>query len=316
MASCLAAGTAYANYGVPMIPFYIYYSMFGYQRVGDLVWAFADSRGKGFLMGGTSGRTTLLGEGLQHQDGQSPLLFSVVPTCAIYDPAYAYELAVIIQDGIRRMYQEMEDRFYYICVYNENYMQPPMPGIENGVSPELRDGILKGIYKYRASENGPAVAQLFGSGSILNEALRAQKILAERYQIATDVWSVTSYNELRREGLAVDRWNRLHPAEIPRVAHIARLFEGEPGPIIASSDYIKAVPDQLSPWLGPGSIPWVPTASAAAKTGNTCAVSSRSQRKRSRRRRSRHWPAKANWMPNARRRPSPNSGSIPKPRTR
>jgi len=250
MASCLAAGTAYANYGVPMIPFYIYYSMFGYQRVGDLVWSFADSRGKGFLMGGTSGRTTLLGEGLQHQDGQSPLLFSVVPTCAIYDPAYAYELAVIIQDGIRRMYQEMEDRFYYICVYNENYIQPPMPGVENGVSPELRDGILKGIYKYRASENGPAAAQLFGSGSILNEALRAQKILAERYQIATDVWSVTSYNELRREGLAVDRWNRLHPAEIPRVAHIARLFEGEPGPIIASSDYIKAVPDQLSPWLG------------------------------------------------------------------
>jgi pyruvate dehydrogenase E1 component len=250
MASCLAAGTAYANYGVPMIPFYIYYSMFGYQRVGDLVWAFADSRGKGFLMGGTSGRTTLLGEGLQHQDGQSPLLFSVVPTCAIYDPAYAYELAVIIQDGIRRMYQEMEDRFYYICVYNENYVQPPMPGIENGVSPELREGILKGIYKYRASENGPAVAQLFGSGSILNEALKAQKILAERYQVATDVWSVTSYNELRRAGLAVDRWNRLHPTEVPRVAHIARLFEGEPGPIIASSDYIKAVPDQLSPWLG------------------------------------------------------------------
>jgi len=250
MASCLAAGTAYANYGVPMIPFYIYYSMFGYQRVGDLVWAFADSRGKGFLMGGTSGRTTLLGERLQHQDGQSPILFSVVPTCAIYDPAYAYELAVIIQDGIRRMYQEMEDRFYYICVYNENYVQPPMPGIENGVSPELRAGILKGIYKYRASESGPAVAQLFGSGSILNEALKAQKILAERYQVATDVWSVTSYNELRRDGLAVDRWNRLHPTEVPRVAHIARLFEGEPGPIIASSDYIKAVPDQLSPWLG------------------------------------------------------------------
>ena len=178
MASCIAAGTAYANYGVPMIPFYIYYSMFGYQRVGDLVWAFADSRGKGFLMGGTSGRTTLSGEGLQHQDGHSPLLFSVVPTCAVYDPAYAYELAVIIQDGIRRMYQEMEDRFYYICVYNENYPQPPMPGIENGVSPELRDGILKGIYKFRASEKGPAVAQLFGSGSILNEALKAQQILA------------------------------------------------------------------------------------------------------------------------------------------
>jgi pyruvate dehydrogenase E1 component len=201
-------------------------------------------------MGGTSGRTTLSGEGLQHQDGHSPLLFSVVPTCAVYDPAYAYELAIIIQDGIRRMYQEMEDRFYYICVYNENYPQPPMPGIEHGVSPELRDGILKGIYKFRPAEKGPAVAQLFGSGSILNEALKAQQILAERYQVATDVWSVTSYNELRREGLAVDRWNRLHPTEIPRVPHIARLFEGEPGPIIASSDYMKAWPDQLSPWLG------------------------------------------------------------------
>src|SRR5579862_9121704 len=226
MASCLAAGTAYANHGVPMIPFYIYYSMFGYQRVGDLIWAFADSRGKGFLMGGTSGRTTLLGEGLQHQDGHSPLLFSVVPTCAVYDPAYAYELAVIIQDGIRRMYQEMEARFYYICVYNENYPQPPMPGIEHGVSPELRDGILKGIYKVRPADKGPAVAQLFGSGSILNEALKAQQILAERYQVAADVWSVTSYNELRREGMAVDRWNRLHPTEAPRAAHIAKVMEG------------------------------------------------------------------------------------------
>ena len=208
MASCMAAGTAYANYGVPMIPFYIYYSMFGYQRVGDLVWAFADSRGKGFLMGGTAGRTTLLGEGLQHQDGHSPMLFSVVPTCAIYDPAYAYELAVIIQDGIRRMYQEREDRFYYLTVYNENYVQPPMPEMALGI----REGILQGIYKYRRRAEGPAVAQLFGSGSILNEALRAQQILAERYQVATDVWSVTSYNELRREALAVERWNRLHPA--------------------------------------------------------------------------------------------------------
>src|SRR6202140_4793324 len=249
MASCLAAGTAYANYGVPMIPFYIYYSMFGYQRVGDLVWSFADSRGKGFLMGGTSGRTTLLGEGLQHQDGQSPLLFSVVPTCAIYDPAYAYELAVIIQDGIRRMYQEMEDRFYYICVYNENYVQPPMPGIEHGVPPELRDGILKGIYKYRASDSGSAVAQLFGSGSILNEALKAQKILAERYQVATDVWSVTSYNELRRDALAAERWNRLHPAEPRRTPYIVTALEGSNGPIIASSDYMKIVPDQLAQWL-------------------------------------------------------------------
>jgi pyruvate dehydrogenase E1 component len=218
--------------------------MFGYQRVGDLVWAFADSRGKGFLLGGTSGRTTLNGEGLQHQDGHSPMLFSAVPTCAVYDPAYAYELAVIIQDGIRRMYQENEDRFYYLCVYNENYVQPAMPAGDH-----VRDGILKGLYKYRASDKGPAVAQLFGSGSILNEALRAQQILAERYQIAADVWSVTSYNELRREGLEVERWNRLHPAEAPRTPYILKALEGSPGPIIASSDYMKAVPDQLSPWL-------------------------------------------------------------------
>ncbi|HLH42599.1 MAG TPA: pyruvate dehydrogenase (acetyl-transferring), homodimeric type [Bryobacteraceae bacterium] len=245
MASCLAAGTAYANYGVPMIPFYIYYSMFGYQRVGDLIWAFGDSRGKGFLMGGTAGRTTLLGEGLQHDDGQSPLLFSVVPTCAIYDPAYAYELAVIVQDGIRRMYQEGEDRFYYLTVYNENYVQPPMPEGE-----QVREGILRGIYKFRSAEKGRPAAQLFGSGSILNEALRAQQILAERYEIPTDVWSVPSYNELRREAMEVDRWNRLHPAQQPRVPYIAALMEKTEGPIVAASDYMKAVPDQLARWIG------------------------------------------------------------------
>jgi pyruvate dehydrogenase E1 component len=245
MASCLAAGTAYANYGVPMIPFYIYYSMFGFQRVGDLVWAFADSRGKGFLLGGTAGRTTLLGEGLQHDDGQSPLLFSVVPTCAIYDPAFAYELAVIVQDGIRRMYQLGEDRFYYLTVYNENYVQPPMPEGEG-----VREGILRGIYKYKAAEKGVAAAQLLGSGPILNEALRAQQILAERYEIPTDVWSVPSYNQLRREAMEVDRWNRLHPAEAPKTPYITALMEDTQGPIVASSDYMKAVPDQLAPWIG------------------------------------------------------------------
>ena len=176
MASFTAAGTAYANYGVPMIPFFTYYSMFGFQRIGDLIWAFADSRGKGFLMGGTAGRTTLSGEGLQHQDGHSLVLASTVPTCRSYDPAYAYEIAVIIQDGIRRMYQEMEDRFYYLTVYNENYAQPAMP---EGVP----DGILRGIYRYQAAENGSAQAHLFGSGPILNEALRAQKILAEKYHV-------------------------------------------------------------------------------------------------------------------------------------
>jgi pyruvate dehydrogenase E1 component len=245
MASCMAAGTSYANYGVPMIPFFIYYSMFGFQRVGDLIWAFADSRGKGFLMGGTAGRSTLSGEGLQHQDGHSPVVAATVPTCAVYDPAYAYELAVIVQDGIRRMYQEGEDLFYYLTVYNENYVQPPMPQLEG-----IQEGILRGIYKFRPAEQGPAMAQLFGSGSILNEALRAQQILAERYQVPTDVWSVPSYNELRREALAVDRWNRLHPAEKPRTPYIVRQLVWEPGPVIASSDYIKAQPDQLAPWLG------------------------------------------------------------------
>ncbi len=248
MASFTAAGSAYATVGVPMIPFFTFYSMFGFQRVGDLCWAFADLRGKGFLMGATAGRTTLLGEGLQHQDGHSPILASVVPTCASYDPAYAYELAVIIQDGIRRMYQEREDRFYYITIYNENYAQPPMPE-DAGVREEIRKGILNGIYKYRAADNGPATVQLFGSGSILNEALRAQKILEERYQVAADVWSVTSYNQLRRDGLAVERWNRLHPSEPAKSPHIVKVLEGSNGPIVAATDYIKAVPDQLAPWL-------------------------------------------------------------------
>jgi pyruvate dehydrogenase E1 component len=168
----------------------------------------------------------------------------------VYDPAYAYELAVIVEEGIRRMYEQNEARFYYICVYNENYVQPPMPGLEQGISEDLRQGILRGLYKYRAAADGPAVAQLFGSGSILNEALRAQQLLAERYQVAADVWSVTSYNELRRDGLDVERWNRLHPAEAPRTPYIVSALAGAEGPVIASSDYIKAMPDQLSPWIG------------------------------------------------------------------
>jgi pyruvate dehydrogenase E1 component len=243
MASCIAAGTAYANYGVPTIPFFIYYSMFGFQRVGDLIWAFADSRGKGFLMGGTAGRTTLLGEGLQHQDGHSPVLSSTVPTCATYDPAFAYEIAVIIQDGIRRMYQENEDMFYYLTVYNENYAQPPMP------AEDIQEGILKGIYKYRPAPSGSATVQLFGSGPIVNEALRAQEMLAERFGVHADVWSVTSYNELRREALRTERWNRLHPNEEVRTPYILQALKGSEGPIIAASDYMKVVPDQLSPWL-------------------------------------------------------------------
>ncbi|HUI57862.1 MAG TPA: pyruvate dehydrogenase (acetyl-transferring), homodimeric type [Bryobacteraceae bacterium] len=243
MASFTAAGTAYVNFSLEMIPFFIYYSMFGFQRVGDLVWAFGDARGKGFLCGGTAGRTTLAGEGLQHQDGHSMVLASTMPTCAAYDPAFAYEIAIIVQDGIRRMYQEQEDRFYYLTLYNENYAMPPMP---EGLNPE---DVIKGIYRYRAAENGKAKAQLFGSGPILNEALRAQQILAERYEVPADVWSVTSYNELRREALRVERWNRLHPDAPPRTPHIVEALKGAEGPIVAATDYMKVVPDQLAPWL-------------------------------------------------------------------
>ena len=243
MASCMAAGTAYANYGVPMIPFFAYYSMFGFQRVGDLIWAFGDSRGKGFVMGGTAGRTTLLGEGLQHQDGHSPVLASTVPNCITYDPAYAYEMAVVIQDGLRRMYQENESCFYYVTMYNENYAQPEMPGMD------VVEGILKGIYRYRPAPDGKAVVNLFGSGPILNEALHAQSILAEKYGVAADVWSVTSYNELRREALAVERWNRLNPSEAPKRPYVLTALEGTDAPIVAATDYMKIVPDQLAPWL-------------------------------------------------------------------
>jgi pyruvate dehydrogenase E1 component len=220
--------------------------MFGFQRVGDMIWAFADSRGRGFLMGGTAGRTTMLGEGLQHQDGHSHVLSSTVPTCLSYDPAYVFELAVVLQDGIRRMYQEGESVFYYITMYNEDYPMPPMP--EN--DPEgSQEGILRGIYKFRPAKKGKATVQLFGSGPILNEALKAQEILAEKYNLQADVWSVTSYTELRRDALAVERWNRLHPAEPEKTPYIVTALQGAKGPIIAASDYMKTVPDGLAPWL-------------------------------------------------------------------
>jgi pyruvate dehydrogenase E1 component len=225
-----------------MIPFFIFYSMFGFQRVGDFIWAFADSRGKGFICGATAGRTTLNGEGLQHQDGHSHVLASTVPTCAAYDPAYAYEIAVIVQDGLRRMYGEHEDLFYYLTLYNENYAQPAMP---EGVS----EGIIRGIYKLKSGA-GKAKLQLFGSGPMLPESLRAQKILAEQYKVHADVWSVTSYNELRRDALRVDRLNRLNPAEPEQVPYILQAIAGSEGPIIAATDFMKIVPDQLSPWLG------------------------------------------------------------------
>ncbi len=246
MASFTAAGTAYSNYKIPMVPFYMYYSMFGFQRVGDMVWAFADSRGKGFLMGGTAGRTTMLGEGLQHQDGHSHVLSSTVPTCISYDPAYVYELAVILQDGLRRMYQQGEDCFYYITMYNEDYAMPELP---ESSRKEITEGIVRGIYKFKASAKSKAVAQLFGSGPILNEVVRAQSILAEKYAVQTDVWSVTSYNELRREALATERRNRLHPAEPEQQPYILKALGTAKGPIIAASDYMKAQPDSLAPWL-------------------------------------------------------------------
>jgi pyruvate dehydrogenase E1 component len=242
MASFTAAGTAYSTYGVPSVPFYLYYSMFGFQRIGDMAWAFADSRGKGFLMGGTAGRTTMLGEGLQHQDGHSLVLSSTVPTCRTYDPAFVYELAVVVQDGIKRMYEDGEDAFYYITMYNEDYAQPAMP---EGVA----EGIIKGLYKLKPAE-GEATVQLFGSGPILNEVLRAQTILAEKYKVHADVWSVPSYTEVRRDALAVERWNRLHPAEPEKKSYLQTLLDGTKGPIIAASDYMKSLPDGLSPWIG------------------------------------------------------------------
>jgi pyruvate dehydrogenase E1 component len=244
MASFIAAGTAYATHGINTIPFFIYYSMFGFQRIADFIWAAADMRVRGFLLGGTSGRTTLAGEGLQHQDGNSHVLALPVPNLLAYDPAFAYELAVIIQDGIRRMYKEGESIFYYITVMNEPYAMPQMPG-------DVREGILKGMYRYRAASNpdSPLHAQLFGSGAILNEALRAQEILAEKYGVAADVWSVTSYKALYTDGIETDRWNRLHPREKPRVPYVTECLADAPGVLVAATDYLKTLPSMVSQWI-------------------------------------------------------------------
>ena len=244
MSSFIAAGTAYATHGINTIPFFIYYSMFGFQRIGDLIWAAGDMRCKGFMVGGTAGRTTLAGEGLQHQDGHSHLLAYPIPNLKAYDPAFAYEIAVIIQEGIRRMYVEQEDLFYYITVMNETYKQPPMP---QGV----KEGILKGMYKFRDSQNKEAKlhAQLFGSGTILNEVLKAQEVLGDKYGVAADVWSVTSYKELYRDGLEKERWNMLHPSEIKRVPYITECVKDAPGVFVAASDYVMALPDSISQWL-------------------------------------------------------------------
>jgi pyruvate dehydrogenase E1 component len=242
MSSFIAAGTSYSTHEVQMVPFFIFYSMFGFQRIGDLVWAAGDSRTRGFMLGGTAGRTTLNGEGLQHQDGHSHVLFSVVPNCRAYDPGFAYELAVIIHDGLHRMVVEQEDVFYYITLMNENYHHPPLPE-------GAREGILRGMYLLReASGNGPRV-QLLGSGAILNEVIAAAELLQEDFDVAADVWSVTSFTELRREGLEVERWNMLHPLEEPHQSYVSQCLGGREGPVVASSDYMRAFPDQIRQWV-------------------------------------------------------------------
>ena len=244
MSSFIAAGTAYSTLGVNTIPFYTYYSMFGPQRTGDLIWAAADMTCRGFLVGATSGRTTLNGEGLQHQDGHSPVIFSTVPTCMTYDPAFAYELAVIIREGIYRMYELQHPIFYYISIGNENYPMPPMP-------PDVKEGIVKGIYKFRASTlpDQQLRAHLWGNGAIMNQVLEAKKILEESYQVATDIWSVTSYVQLRREALNIERWNMLHPTEKPRIPYLTQCLKNEKGVFVVASDYLKILPDGLSKWV-------------------------------------------------------------------
>ncbi len=245
-ASFIAAGTSYATHGVAMIPFYIYYSMFGPQRVGDMFWLAGDIRAKGFLLGATAGRTTLNGEGLQHQDGHSLLHASTIPTCLPYDPAFRFELAVIIADGLRRMFAEGEEVFYYLSLYNENYAMPPMPaGVEHG--------ILKGLYKFKPGPDGKKLkAHIFGSGSIINSALRAQEILAERYDVSADVWSATSYKLLRTDALRCKRWNMLHPAAPQKISYIETLLAKEQGAFVAVSDNIRTVPDQIASWVPGG----------------------------------------------------------------
>jgi pyruvate dehydrogenase E1 component len=241
MCSWIAAGTAYSNHNVQMIPFYAFYSMFGFQRIGDLMWAAGDSQARGFLMGATAGRTTLAGEGLQHQDGHSHLAASTIPNCVAYDPAFAYELAVIVHDGLRRMYQEGENIFYYITVMNENYSHPEMPQ-------NARDGIIRGMYRIK-DEGDKATVQLFGSGTILREVLFAAELLREDFGVVANVWSVTSYNELRREALQQARWNVLHPDQPPRLSYVEQCLAGAAGPIVAASDYMKIVADQIRPFV-------------------------------------------------------------------
>ena len=244
MSSFIAAGTAYSTFGINMIPFFFFYSMFGFQRVGDLIWAAGDAQARGFLLGATAGRTTLAGEGLQHQDGHSHLLALANPAVEAYDPAFAYEVAVIVREGLRRMLEDGESVVYYLTLMNEFYTMPPAPkGVE--------EGILKGLYKFKASENTRAriKAHLLGSGTILNEALAAQRLLEEDFGVAADVWSVTSYKKLYRDAEDAERWNLRHPEEEPRRSHLQAQLDGEQGIFVAASDYLKALPSTIARWM-------------------------------------------------------------------
>jgi pyruvate dehydrogenase E1 component len=243
--SWIAAGTSYANNDFPMIPFYIFYSMFGFQRVGDFIWAAADMQAKGFLLGGTAGRTTLAGEGLQHQDGHSHIMAATIPNCHAYDPAFNYELAVILHDGLRRMYTEQENCFYYLTVMNENYEHPVMPR-----DPKLPEQIIKGMYLFKkAKPHKGLTPQLLGSGAILQEVIKAQQILADDYAVHCDIWSVTSFNELAREAMAVARQNALHPDQKPHQSYVSTCLAGKKGPIIAATDYIRLYAEQIRPYI-------------------------------------------------------------------
>ena len=246
ISSFIAAGTAYSNHGINTIPFFIYYSMFGFQRIGDLIWAAADQRTRGFLVGGTAGRTTLAGEGLQHQDGHSHVIALSVPNVFAYDPAFAFEIAIILQDGIKRMYVDQESIFYYLTVTNEPLPMPPMPEGEG-----VREGILRGLYRYKPSEKKDAAlhAQLFGSGTIMYEVLKAQQILEQNYGVAADVWSITSYKHLYRDGNDCERWNMLHPSETPRVPFVSEQLKDAPGVFVAASDYMKVLPASIAQWV-------------------------------------------------------------------
>ncbi|MFM1891272.1 MAG: pyruvate dehydrogenase component, partial [Pseudomonadota bacterium] len=244
MSSWIAAATSYANHGITMIPFYIYYSMFGFQRVGDLAWAAADMQARGFLLGGTAGRTTLAGEGLQHQDGHSHLQAAFIPNCRAYDPTFAYELTTILRDGMQRMYGDGENVFYYVTVMNENYVHPAMPdGVE--------EGIVRGMYLLKPGSRKKKRVQLLGSGTILREVMAAAHLLEEEWNVAADVWSVTSFTELQRDGLDVERWNRLHPLEKnPRLSYVEQQLVERKGPVVAATDYIRVFPEQIRPYLG------------------------------------------------------------------